>query len=156
MLPTESPLSFFEKPEQPISFHSEDVPFELSEPDSIASWLQESAANEQKSVWEINYIFCSDEHLLEINQEYLQHDYYTDVITFDYSENNRLQGDIFISIDRVQENADEFKVTFMQELCRVMVHGLLHLSGYGDKTPEQEAQMREKENFYLQKLALNA
>jgi probable rRNA maturation factor len=94
-------------------------------------------------------IFCSDEHLLQINKDHLQHDYYTDIITFDYTVEDIISGDLFISVDRVQDNADEFDVLFQDELHRVCVHGLLHLCGYKDKSDEDEKRMREKEDEML-------
>jgi probable rRNA maturation factor len=133
-----------------IQFYVEDVEYPLTDEDAVASWLMDSAENEGQDIHEISFIFCSDEYLLEVNQEYLDHDYYTDVITFQLTE-GALHGDIFISTDRVADNATTLKVSFEQELRRVMVHGLLHLAGYGDKTPEDETAMRAKEDFYLAK-----
>ena len=106
-------------------------------------------SNENRTLGEINYIFCSDEYLLNINKQYLKHDYYTDVIYFDYSEENIISGDIFISVDTVKDNAKEYDVEFEKELARVMVHGVLHFIGYKDKTDEDAKQMRQKENQYL-------
>jgi len=97
----------------------------------------------------ISVIFCSDDYLLSVNKEYLNHDYYTDIITFDYSVDTEISGDLFISIDRVKENSTEFNVPFLNELHRVLVHGVLHLCGYGDKSPVEETLMRSKEDFYL-------
>jgi len=114
--------------------------------------LLEVAASEMQAFYEVNYIFCSDEYLRSINVEFLQHDYYTDVITFPLSDGH-IHGDIFISSERVAENAQTEGHTFLQELCRVMVHGVLHLAGYGDKTPEEAVTMRSKENEYLQRLS---
>jgi probable rRNA maturation factor len=105
--------------------------------------------NECKVKGDISIIFCSDSFLLNMNMEYLQHDYYTDIITFDYSEESVVSGDLFISIDRVKENAAEYGISFRMELYRVIFHGLLHLAGYGDKTKEEIEMMREKEAFYL-------
>jgi probable rRNA maturation factor len=102
-----------------------------------------------KEVGDINYVFCNDEFLLEINRSYLDHDYYTDVITFDYSEGSCLSGDVFVSIDRVMENAGDFNVSFLSELSRVIVHGVLHLAGYKDKHKDDEQLMRSKEDYYL-------
>ena len=116
------------------------------------SWIQETIQNENKQTGEINVIFCSDEHLLKMNVEHLNHDFYTDIITFDYSENNIVSGDLFISKDRVEDNANQFNVSFDQEIHRVIIHGVLHLLVYNDKTEEEQKQMREKENFYLDKL----
>ena len=108
-------------------------------------WLTETCKSEGFSIQELNYIFCSDDYLLEINKDYLQHDFLTDIITFDYVLGNNLSGDLYISVDRLKENAEEFKVPFENELKRVMVHGVLHLMGYSDKTDTAIAEMREKE-----------
>jgi len=105
--------------------------------------------NEVKELGNIAIVFCSDDYLLSMNKQYLNHDYYTDIIAFDYVEENRISGDLFISIDRVKENAENFKVEVKKELFRVIFHGVLHLIGYKDKTKEEQALMREKENFYL-------
>lgn len=104
---------------------------------------------EAKIIGDISIIFVSDSYLLEMNQKYLNHDYFTDIITFDYCEMNIVSGDLFISLDRVHENAETFNVDFLTELHRVMIHGLLHLCGYKDKTLEEEGLMRELENKYL-------
>ena len=112
-------------------------------------WLNELAAFEGYKIGDINYIFCDDEYLLGINQQYLQHDIYTDIITFDYVEGKVLSGDIYISIERVRENARIYHVDFENELKRVLSHGILHLCGYKDKTDADAAQMREKENFAI-------
>ncbi|MEM9324584.1 MAG: rRNA maturation RNase YbeY [Bacteroidota bacterium] len=132
-----------------INFHAEDSSPPPLDTASIAHWLEDIAANEGLEIDEINYVFCSDEHLLSINRQYLHHDYYTDIITFDYSEDVILAGDIYISLDRVRENASTFKDTFERELHRVMVHGLLHLMGYQDKSDEEAKEMRSKENLAL-------
>ncbi|WP_341900503.1 rRNA maturation RNase YbeY [Fluviicola taffensis] len=118
-------------------------------PEFLFAWYSNVCEVEGKELGEISIIFCSDEHLLQMNKEYLQHDYYTDIITFDYSEESLVSGDLFISVDRVQDNADEFDVLFQDELHRVCVHGLLHLCGYKDKSDEDEAVMRLKENEML-------
>lgn len=138
-----------EGPETPITFFSEDVQFQLTQVDTVCAWLQRVAQQEDKIIREINYIFCSDDFLRAINEQYLQHDYYTDIITFPYDDTEDIQGDLFISIDRVEDNAKTLQVPFLQELNRVMVHGLLHLAGYGDKTEAETVQMRERENFHL-------
>ena len=114
-------------------------------------WIQLIIASERKKEGDINYIFCNDEYLHKINVDYLQHDTLTDIITFDYGKDNLLASDIYISIERVRENAQEFGVDFSTELLRVMSHGILHLCGYKDKTPEQSQQMRQKEE---EKMAL--
>lgn len=139
--------------ESPISFHFEDVEFDLPDETALADWLAQAAENEGKTLGELAYIFCSDEHLLGINREHLQHDYYTDVITFQYSEAH-IAGDVFISAERVAENAEVAGATFRHELCRVMVHGLLHLAGHSDKTEADRADMTALENFYLAKINL--
>lgn len=105
--------------------------------------------NENKKEGELSFIFCSDEYLLKMNKEYLQHDFYTDVITFDYTETDIISGDVFISADRIKENAENYKTTFENELQRVMIHGVLHLVGYNDKTEEEQKEMTKKENQYL-------
>jgi rRNA maturation RNase YbeY len=112
-------------------------------------WIKNLALQLDKRVGELNFIFCSDESLLELNQQYLQHDTLTDVITFDYSEEDFIQGDIFISTERVQDNAKDFDVDFNTELRRVIAHGVLHLCGYKDKTKVDSKIMREKENWAL-------
>ncbi|MCF8254232.1 MAG: rRNA maturation RNase YbeY [Bacteroidia bacterium] len=117
-----------------------------------ANWLKSVAAQENKQVIDLSYSFCSDDHLLKINREYLNHDYYTDIITFDLSEEeNKLEGDIYISIERVKDNSKLLKIKYSDELDRIMVHGLLHLIGYKDKTKSDKALMSEKENYYLSK-----
>ncbi|HLP96432.1 MAG TPA: rRNA maturation RNase YbeY [Saprospiraceae bacterium] len=140
-----------EAPEAPVSFHFEDVQFELPEQQRLSDWLQGVAETEGKAFIEVQYVFCSDEKLREMNVEYLDHDYYTDVITFPYSD-DAVHGDVFISYDRVLDNAQQLQVPFEQELCRVLVHGVLHLSGYPDKTEAEEKVMRGKEDFYLKRL----
>ena len=134
-----------------FNFHSEDIDFLLSNQDTLSSWLQTVVEEEKKEVEEINFIFCSDTYLHKINVDYLQHDTYTDIITFPYQD-NLIRGDIFISIDRVKENASIYKQSFEKELNRVMVHGVLHLLGYLDKTPAQKSQMTQKEDYYLTNL----
>lgn len=133
-----------------ILFFSEEISFTLANEGPVRNWLISVATQEGYRIDNLSYIFCPDEYLLKINQEYLDHDYYTDIITFDHSETaNSLSGDIFISIDRVRENASTFAHSFDQELMRVMVHGLLHLIGYGDKTEDEEKVMRQKEDACL-------
>ncbi|RMG86533.1 MAG: rRNA maturation RNase YbeY [Bacteroidetes bacterium] len=136
-----------------ILFHAEDVSFELTNPELITRWLKEVIEQAQNQLRLLNFIFCSDEYLHKINLEYLQHDTYTDIITFPLAERPIIEGDIFISIDRVKENATVFEVSFEEELYRVMAHGVWHLCGYGDKTDEEAAIMRRKENEALEKLA---
>ncbi len=134
----------------PVLFHIEDIPFELSHPEQLVVWITSVIKEYAFEVGEINYIFCSDEYLLNINKEYLDHDYYTDIITFDQSEDDGLiTGDIFISIDRVKENANQLHISFNDELNRVMIHGILHLVGINDKTPSEKSEMRKLEDHYL-------
>lgn len=118
--------------------------------ESYASWLVKLARLEGRYIENITYIFCSDDFLLDMNVRYLNHDYYTDIITFPYQEGAQLSGDLFISVDRVRENANDFGVDFDIELRRVMVHGILHLMGFGDKTEEEVQMMRAKEDACLQ------
>lgn len=133
-----------------VSFHFEDVIFDLPDQKKLVEWLLDIAREENKPVFELTYIFTSDEFLRQINIEHLQHDYYTDVITFPYNP-EAIHGDIFISSERVADNAQTNGVSFLNELCRVMAHGLLHLAGYGDKTPDEAKTMRAKEDHYLHK-----
>jgi len=129
-----------------INFFSEEIEFELSNPDVISAWITKVITTHQKITGDINYIFCSDEYLHNINMEYLSHDTYTDIITFDHSEKELLiAGDIYISIDRVSENAKKFEVTDSRELHRVMIHGILHLIGFTDHSKEEKEIMRGKE-----------
>jgi probable rRNA maturation factor len=133
-----------------VFFNSENVDFELSDESKIINWLQVVAKREGNNIVALSFIFCDDEYLHEMNVEYLNHDTLTDVITFQYSETEvDVEGDIFISIDRIKENAATYNVTMQHELNRVMVHGTLHLLGYADKSPEEKALMTEKENEYL-------
>lgn len=132
-----------------VSFHSEQVNFSISDEHAVVNWLQDVCVSEGKNLLEVSYIFCSDEYLLEMNRQYLNHDYYTDVITFDYCEADSIAGDVFISVDRVFDNAQHVGVSATDELHRVVVHGLLHLLGYHDKEPADKEQMTAKEDFYL-------
>lgn len=132
-----------------IQFCSEDITFSLKEKLKHKAWLNEVAKQEGKKILELSYVFCSDDYLLQINQEYLNHDTLTDIVTFDNSEDpKKIEGDIFISIDRVKENGEKLG-TSETELERVMVHGLLHLLGYKDKKKEDKEVMTEKEDFYI-------
>ena len=128
-----------------INFNYE-LDFKLENETSYSDWLSKVISSELKSEGEINYIFCDDNYLVEINQQYLDHDTLTDIISFDYSIGNELHGDIFISVERVKENGNEFNVTFEEELKRVMVHGILHFCGYKDKNDNDEKIMRNKED----------
>ena len=127
-----------------ISFNYE-TEFELHNEPDFSKWLSSVILSENKKEGEINYIFCDDNYLLEINQQYLDHDTLTDVISFDYSVGNEINGDVFVSVERVKENASDFKVTFHEEIQRVLVHGILHYCGYKDKTESDERIMRSKE-----------
>jgi rRNA maturation RNase YbeY len=131
-----------------IDFNYE-TDFVLENEEAISVWISNVIGSENKKLGEINYIFCDDEYLLEINKEHLQHDYYTDIISFDYTVGNEISGDMFISIDRVKENAQDFNVSFDEELKRVIVHGVLHYCGYKDKSEEDELLMRNKEDEKL-------
>lgn len=123
--------------------------FVLENEEVVSSWLEAVIASEDKKLGEINYIFCDDEYLHKINLEYLSHDTLTDIISFDYSLGNELHGDIFVSIERVIENAADFKTEFSEELKRVLVHGVLHYCGYKDKSEDEEKLMRSKEDEKL-------
>lgn len=133
-----------------VKYFFEDTDFKFSGRRLNNFWLKSVASVEARVLGSVNIIFCSDDYLLNINKKYLSHDYYTDIITFDYCEKNILSGDLFISIDSVRDNAGFFNVSFSQELDRVMVHGLLHLIGYDDHMDEDIAVMRSKENCYIE------
>jgi probable rRNA maturation factor len=128
-----------------ISFNYE-TDFQLDNETEISNWISQIILSENKKEGDINYIFCDDEYLVQINEQYLNHDTLTDIISFDYSVGNELHGDIFISVERVQDNAVDFKATFTEELQRVLAHGVLHYCGYKDKTDQDESIMRNKEN----------
>ena len=132
-----------------IRYFSESIKFDLQGKLANNRWLRFVAEAEAKRIGDINIIFCSDPYILDVNINYLGHDYYTDIITFDYVEGDVLSGDLFISIDSVRENASFYGTEFSTELRRVMVHGLLHLIGYDDHTPEEQKEMRSKEDYYL-------
>lgn len=132
-----------------VSFFTEDIVFPFKEKRLTSRWLKFVAGSEAKRLGDISVIFCSDNYILDVNIKYLQHDYYTDIITFDYCEGDTLSGDLFISIDSVRENASFYGTEFTDELNRVIVHGLLHLIGYDDHNDEDIAVMRSKENYYL-------
>ena len=131
-----------------ILFHSE-CDFTPSKKDARSRWIINSIINESKKVGELSFIFCTDEYLLEKNIQFLDHDTYTDIITFNYCEGDIISGDIFVSVERVTENANAFGVDFEDELDRVLIHGVLHLAGYHDKSKKEVNTMREKEDFYL-------
>ncbi|RIJ48642.1 rRNA maturation RNase YbeY [Maribellus luteus] len=132
-----------------VEFYFEDIdPISIHE-NILNLQLKSLIKKELKEVGDITVIFCSDEYLLEMNKEYLNHDYYTDIITFDYVEGDIISGDLFISVDRVKDNAVQFDSTLLKELYRVVFHGTLHLVGYKDKTEDEKVVMRSKEDFYL-------
>ncbi len=140
---------------QTINFHSEEIDFSIKNKDGVIDWIKSSIHKEDKNLHSLNFIFCSDAYLHKINLDFLNHDTLTDVITFPYSENEHIiEGDIFISIDRIKENAKTFKATFDQELSRVIIHGVLHLMGYSDKSLIEKEEMTKKENIYLRDLKM--
>ena len=132
-----------------VSYYTQDIDFTFKNKAANNQWLKVVAESEIRRLGQISIIFCSDNYILDINMKYLQHDYFTDIITFDYCKGDKLSGDLFISIDSVRENARLYDVDFQEELYRVIVHGLLHLIGYDDHTTAQTAQMRAKEDYYL-------
>jgi probable rRNA maturation factor len=132
-----------------ISFSTVETDYKLKNKLKVKNWVKNILEAEGKVAGDITYVFCNDEYLGEMNEKYLKHNTLTDIITFDYSEKGILSGDIFISIERVKENAGSFNTTFSAELGRVMAHGVLHLSGYKDKTTEEKQMMRSKEDTYL-------
>ena len=133
-----------------LKFFAEEISFKVSQPLKTSKWIKNISKSEGYEIGDLNYIFCSDDYLLEVNKEYLDHDYYTDIITFDNSEEEgKLEGDIFVSVDRVKENAEGLNVAFETELRRVLVHGLLHLIGFADSDEELKKQMRAKEDECL-------
>ena len=133
-----------------INFFEEGVSYKLKDKTKVKQWIKDTIAAEGYKLDELSYVFCSDEYLLTINQQYLDHDTYTDIVTFDNSETpGNIVGDIFISIDRIRENAAKFNQTFIDELHRVIIHGTLHLLGYKDKSPQDNKKMTQKEDQYL-------
>jgi len=132
-----------------VSIQTHGLSYTVRDKRRLYDWIQRVARREGKTTGEITIILCPDEFLLEMNKDYLQHDYFTDIITFDYSEGNTIAGELYISLDRVKENAGSYKVAFRDELHRVIIHGILHLCGYGDKTKKQQETMRNKEDSAL-------
>ena len=132
-----------------ITFQTQDTEMPVLDERKVSRWIKAVAAEYGFAVGNVNYIFCSDERELEVNRQFLGHDYYTDVITFDYSTDSTLNGDIFISLDTIRSNAEMVGCTFEKELLRILIHGVLHLTGQGDKTPETKAQMTAKEEHAL-------
>ena len=136
-----------------INFHCE-IKFVLKNQRALQKWIEDVIISENKELGDINYVFCSDEYLLERNIKYLNHDTLTDIISFNYCEGDIISSDIMISIDRIKENSIIFENSFSKELHRVMIHGVLHLIGYNDKTKKEKQTMREREDFYLKKLCI--
>ncbi|MDO5320912.1 MAG: rRNA maturation RNase YbeY [Bacteroidia bacterium] len=132
-----------------VRYYNEDIKFDFKQRLSNNRWLKFVAGSELKTLGNVNIIFCSDNYILDVNMQYLQHDYFTDIITFDYCEGQVLSGDLFISVDSVRENAAFYGTEFKDELNRVMVHGLLHLIGYDDHSEDDIKVMRSKEDYYL-------
>jgi probable rRNA maturation factor len=133
-----------------INFYSQSINFTLRNKTKLRKWINSAIKNEKRISVEISFIFCNDSYLLKLNKSYLSHNYYTDIITFDYSENQDVTiGDIFISIQRVRDNAGKFNKTFPEELHRVIIHGVLHLIGYNDASKREKKLMTSKEDYYL-------
>lgn len=132
-----------------ISYYAEDIKLPTIKKRATNAGIKEVAKGYNKKAGNIAYIFCSDEKILEVNKQYLQHDYYTDIITFDYTEGDVISGDLFISLDTVKSNAEQFQTDYNEELYRIIIHGILHLCGINDKGPGEREQMTEKENMAL-------
>lgn len=136
----------------PITFFKEGVSFRMNKQEALRKWIALAAKKEGYNIEQLNYIFCSDRYLKKMNVSYLNHNYYTDIITFDNSvEKKKIIGDVFISIDTIKYNATEYKTTMENELARVMIHGLLHLVGYSDQSTKDQKKMRSMEDFWLSK-----
>jgi len=132
-----------------IQYFNEDIAFPKVKKRITSNWIKQVISIEEKRVGDISFIFCSDEYLLDVNKKYLNHDYFTDIITFDDVEGNVINGDIFISVDRVKENSKEFEISFDNEVHRIIIHGVLHLLGYKDKVKKDKDLMTEKEDLYI-------
>lgn len=132
-----------------INYLAENIALPEFDQQHVQNWIRRVAAEYGFALGNITYIFCNDERILEVNRQFLGHDYYTDIITFDYSTPSRIAGDIYISLDTVGSNAEQLGITFQEELKRILIHGILHLTGQGDKTPETRAEMTRKENLAL-------
>ena len=139
-----------------IIYQNEEVKAPAIKKREVTKWIKDVTASYGKQVGDISYIFCSDEKILEINKEYLQHDYYTDIITFDYTDEDVISGDIFISLETVDSNAKEFNTDYLEELHRIIIHGILHLCGINDKGPGEREHMTECENKALQLIQIGA
>ncbi len=136
-----------------IQFIAEEVALPAIDKTKVKNWIKEVAKNYNRKTGDVSYIFCNDERILQVNNQYLQHDYYTDIITFDFSTESTISGDIFISLDTVKSNSETFKTNYTEELHRIIIHGILHLCGNDDKTPELRAEMTQKENAALNMLS---
>ena len=134
----------------PVYFHSEHIDFHLEAKDKYENWIVHRVEKEKRTLKDLNFIFTTNEYLLDINRKYLNHNYYTDVITFDYTESGAIAGDIYISIDQVRLNARDYDVEFKQELSRVIIHGVLHLLGFNDQSAEEKRRMRTMEDEALE------
>ncbi len=132
-----------------MEYFYEETDFVLQDGERIGNWIEETILNEGMKLGDVSFIFCSDEYILNVNKQYLNHDYYTDVITFDYCEGELVIGDIFISVDTVTSNSEKYMTNFAAEIKRVIIHGVLHLLGYKDKSEEESKEMRAKEDYYL-------
>lgn len=132
-----------------VSYFFEDTSFKFNARRLTGRWIKSTVGNELKKLGDVNIIFCSDNYILEVNRKYLQHDYFTDIITFDYCEGDVISGDLFISVDTVRENSLFYGTEFETELNRVIIHGILHLTGYDDHTDDERKTMRSKEDYYL-------
>lgn len=135
-----------------IIFDSENIELPQIDTKKVSNWIEAIASKYNKNVGDLSYLFCDDEQILEANKQYLQHDYYTDIITFDYSEEDTISGDILISIDTVKSNSEELETDFIEELHRVIIHGVLHLCGINDTSEGEEIEMRNEEDKALQML----
>lgn len=133
-----------------INFYAEGTDLPQIKKTEVREWIKEVAKKYGKRVGDVSYIFCNDDKILEVNKQYLDHDYYTDIITFDYTEGDRIGGDLFISLDTVKSNSEQFGEPYVKELHRVIIHGILHLCGIDDQSPEQRANMIENENLALE------
>lgn len=139
-----------------VIYQAEEVSMPKIRKRETTKWIKEVAGSYDKTVKDISYIFCSDEYILQVNKQYLEHDYYTDIITFDYGADSEISGDIFISLDTVKTNSEKFKTDYDEELHRVIIHGILHLCGINDKSPEERANMTDRENEALLKLKIKS
>lgn len=135
-----------------ITFQTEDIEMPKIDKEAVGIWIKKVAASYSKKVGDISYFFCSDKRILEVNKEYLNHDYYTDIITFDYCRGHKIEGDIFISLDTVRSNSEQFNTNYDTELHRVIIHGILHLCGINDKGPGEREIMENAENKALKQL----